>query len=315
VPVSLAAVLVLSVVLVVTMRREAVLPALEEPVRQLNSEVVTEAGQPAMKARVTASSPEESVKPAQPAATLSETNPAMSSRNEDVAAKPAPAAGFAAPPPPAREDTVVQAFDRLFVGDETAGMTTGAAAQRDVTAAIAPAPASQAGEQRSRAVSKLPLQSPAITEQKSLLGKSGGVQEEQEGRSGPEQISRERQFLAALTGAWSGRLVMTPTGTAAYAITFQPAAKDCITGTAHPGTNHRWTFCLHNDALSLDFLTDFHGNHTPVRFRQVAYKDGIYSFRADRKFMEVLVHADKTNAWIRIFQNGKLQVEIRLTNT
>ena len=184
-----------------------------------------------------------------------------------------------------------------------------------VTAAMAQVPAPQTREQQSRAVSKLPLLSPVITEQKSLSGKSGALQVEQEGRSGPEQITRERQFLAVLTGAWSGRLVMTPTGSAAYAITFHSAVKDCITGTAHPATSHRWTFCLHNDALRLDFLTDFHGNHTPVRFRQVAYKDGIYSFRADRKFMEVLVHADKTNAWIRIFQNGKLQVEIRLTNT
>lgn len=120
--------------------------------------------------------------------------------------------------------------------------------------------------------------------------------------------------MAGLRGNWTGTAVTTPIGPVAYDIQFQPAARDCLSGTAHPGTNHTWTFCLRDGSLNLDFLTDFRGNRMPIRFRQMVYKDGIYTFKADtHDFMEVLVFVDESTAWMKIFHYGKLHVEIRLT--
>ena len=239
-PVSLAAILVLSVALVMTMRREPVLPAMEEPILQTRPPApAKDSGPAAAKTGVPGGGPARTGFPAQPTPTQSGAPPALS-----------------AAPLLKQEGTVRQAVNAL------------------------PEPA-----------------------QTGARGQGSG-----------DQQLRGRQFITVLSGPWSGTAVTTPVGPVAYDIIFNSMATDCVTGTAHPGTHHTWTFCVRDGAITLDFLTDFRGNSTPIHFRQLAYNEGAYTFKADtHDFMEVLVFADESMAWMKIIHYGKLHVEIRLT--
>jgi len=309
VPVSLAAVLVMSVVLVVTMRREPVLPALEAPILQSPSLTAMQKGQTLKKPAISAQGAAETAAP-QPVAPSGEIA-AMQRHDEALGVVSSPETGPAAQPPSQREDTARE-FNRMFVGDEIQGGVPAAGpAVADAAASFAPAPAIAGEKRRSSAMLKQePLAVPHAN-QDDIKSKSAGSVERVV--SSADQSLPDRQFITRLIGNWSGTAVTTPIGPVAYDIRFRSVAGDCISGTAHPGTNHTWTFCIRDGALSLDFLTDFRGNRMPIQFRKQAYKDGVYTLKADtHDFMEVLVFADESTAWMKIFHYGKLHVEIQL---
>lgn len=318
IPVSLAAVLILSVAVVVIMRNESSMPPLEEslqqnsPQAQKNLQDKKHAGTPAAKTATPAV--EQSIQSLEP-------SPA-STLTESAAGKPVPETGTAILRSTRVETATVPEFDALFIpeqGSKPGGRSTEQIAG-DVEGTVSrPHPAnSERGESTAQRrvapdMLKTPLPVPTTGEYKAAApGSTAAVSGSREQRSG-DRNGPLRQFIKALTGPWSGTAVTTPVGPVDYDITFRPVAGDCISGTAHPGTNHTWTFCISDKGLVLDFLTDFRGNNTPIHFQQSAYNDDVYTFKAaTHKFMEVLVFAGETSAWMKIFHYGKLHVEIQL---
>lgn len=320
IPVSLAAILVLSVALVVTMRREQVPPTMEEPVQRIVSPSADDSRQPATESGMHGNDSALTA-PAIPA--QSKVAPPVPADSNITRARPAPEAAAGPQQLALPEHVPVTEFKKLFVEHDTPGGTPGAARQdADTTAAFAQLPAapqvekprSRTPPERAASLSVAPLAKKAGSGEQ----KAARISESVHAKVGV-QISRElqlpaHQFIAALRGPWSGTAVTTPLGPVAYDITFKPVPDECITGTANPGTHHTWTFCVHDKGLVLDFLTDFRGNRTPIHFRQLAYNDGVYSFKADtHDFMKVLVFAGESTAWMKIFHYGKLHVEIQLT--
>ena len=122
-----------------------------------------------------------------------------------------------------------------------------------------------------------------------------------------------KSLIENLTGNWDGEAVTTPIGPANYDITFERISEKCISGTAHPGSDHNWTFCDEGETVKLDFLTNFQGNHTPIHFKQVSYNAKVYTFKADsHDFMEVQILNNAEQGWMKIYHHKKLHVEIHL---
>ena len=293
----------------VTIRREPVLPALEEPILQSPLQTVMEGGHIQKKTGDSTGVAAESAAP-QPAAPPGETAD-MPRRDVTPGTASSLETGPAEQPSALQEDGARE-FNRMFVGDGKRGDVPAAKpGSEDTTPSFAPLPASAGEKRRSSSLLKLESQAvPRASQDDMKLNTEGSV--ETEPGSGDQSL-HERQFMTGLIGDWSGTAITTPVGPVGYDIRFRSVAGDCISGTAHPGTNHTWTFCIRDGTLRLDFLTDFRGNSTPIRLRQLAFKDGIYTFKADtHDFMEVLVYAGKTTAWMKIFHYGKLHVEIQL---
>lgn len=317
IPVSLAAVLVLSVALVVILREESELPSIEEPLQQARPEaqedlrngdnVAAVAAKKTLPAGTDGSAMERSARVPEP-------SPAPVLK-ESTAAEAVQDAGT-------EETAAAPEFDELFIAEERSkpggrgsGLTTG-----DVEGVLSRPPPNTSGRQkptvlRSESSAMLLAPSPPAASGNEVAAAeapaAGSRSSEQ--KSSVQSAGKPRLIIRDLTGQWSGTATTTPVGPVAYDITFKPETADCISGTAHPGTHHTWTFCPGARGLTLDFLTDFRGNQTPIHFRQLAYNDGVYTFKAaTHEFMEVLVFAGEASAWMKIFHYGKLHVEIQL---
>lgn len=317
IPVALAAVLVLSVALVLNMR-EPQAPVLEEPLQAVPAQAHPESTRQAGASRLPARGPASAKLMPQAATPSSGAAPGMSGSG-GITPKKAGSVALSRARIPEREHGAIPAFERLFIPDtmlETRSRTQAGAGM--------PAPSitqrvPRIAEQSVRTPPGKTVETPKVPSpgQAGIEGKTAVKEYSGSARPGPGDTGehpRVTRFIAKLTGAWSGKAVSTPVGPVSYDISFRPTAGECITGTAHPGSHHTWTFCARDGALSLDFLSDFRGNRTPIRFRQITYKDGVYTFRENtHAFMKVLVHAGNTAAWMKIFHYGKLHVEIRLT--
>ncbi|WP_163834155.1 hypothetical protein [Spartinivicinus ruber] len=132
--------------------------------------------------------------------------------------------------------------------------------------------------------------------------------------SSEEQIP-EDDFLSKLAGNWYGEALHTPVGPRPYTISFKPISSKCISGVANNGVSlHTWTFCQkNNNGLTLTFLSDFAGNHTPIYFKVIKINKEQIIFKADsHPFMEVSFERFGYSRRINIIHYGKLHVGILL---
>lgn len=122
------------------------------------------------------------------------------------------------------------------------------------------------------------------------------------------------RFLAGLAGPWRGEAVVTPIGPRPYDIGFAWNDAGELAGAAEPGgATHHWVFRREGDRLLLRFLSTFRGNRRPTLLDAAALRDGGILFRAQEPaFLVLVVRVEGDEALIRVLQDERLHVEIRL---
>ena len=125
---------------------------------------------------------------------------------------------------------------------------------------------------------------------------------------------RPDNVLTTLAGQWSGHATTNANVQVPYDINFIIDPAGCVTGKADTGVStHTWTFCDDNNLLKLEVLRNLNGTSTTVDFEESSQKaDGIIFKANSIENLDIILSLSKAQSTLRIMQNDELRAEIQL---
>lgn len=107
----------------------------------------------------------------------------------------------------------------------------------------------------------------------------------------PFPISADNALLSSLQGCWHGEALKTPVGPRAYPICFALDENNELYGMAElTVSQHHWRFQFDESATTLNFLSTFAGNQTPINLSAISTSSDKVTFATHNKdYLQVQV--------------------------